>query len=262
MANTLRLVRDFTSFSDVTFTPSTEDSEFPATNLRDPLRSKVWRSTAVSSQEVIVDLKTQEDVDSFAVFFRANQPVRLTGGATIKIEGNASPSFGSPLFSATVSLDNESQVISHFLTTAESHRYWRLFIDDPGNPYGGVEVSKFVVGKAEKFDGVTRGFKWSNIDASNTQRTPFGQQYSDILPTRKRVQFELPVESFDNMERLLEFYQAVGITESFLFSLDPEEAIWGEKDRFLMWGNFSSTFEATDVPATYFTMPFTMDEQL
>lgn len=262
MSNTLRLVRDFTSFNDVTFTASTEDSEFPVENLRDGLRSKVWRTTSVDEQSVIVDLKTEEEVDSFAVFFRANQQIRLTGGATIRIEGNPSTNFTSPLFSTTVSLDGDNQVISHFETSQQSYRYWRLYIDDPGNPFGGFEISKFVVGKAEKFDGVTRGFKWGTTDPSRVQRTPFGQQYSDIYPVRKNVTFELPVESFANLERALEFYEAVGKTESFMFALDPEEAIWGEKDRFLLWGNFTSNFEATDVPNVYFTMPFKMEEQL
>ncbi len=262
MADTLRLVRDYTSFSDVDFTASTEDSEFPATNLADQLRSKVWRTTSVSSQSVIVDLQSQEEADSFAVFFRANQPVKLTGGATIKVEGNASADFTSPLFSTTVTLDTDNLVISHFLTSSESHRYWRLFIDDPGNPYGHLEVSKFVVGKSEKFTGVTRGFKWSNIDASKTQRTAFGQMYSDVLPVRKRFEFELPLEDFSNFERAINFYGLVGKTEGFLTALDPEEAIWGEKDRFLLWGNFSSDFEAVDNPSVYFTMPFAVEEQL
>lgn len=262
MAETLRLIRDFTSFSNVTFTASTADSEFPVENLRDPLRSKVWRTTSVSSQSVIVDLQTTEDVDSFGVFFRANQPIRLTGSPTIRIEGNPSTDFSSPLFSATVTLDDDSQVISHFETTAQSYRYWRLFIDDPGNPYGGLEISKFVVGKAEKFDGAARGFKWGTIDPSRIQRTPFGQQYSDILPVRKTFAFELPVESFANFERAIEFYEAVGKTESFMVALDPEESVWGEKDRFLMWGNFASDFEATDVASVYFTMPFAIEEQL
>lgn len=262
MSNTLRLVRDYTSRDDVTFTASTADSEFPVNNLRDSLRSKVWRTTSVSSQSVVVDLQTQEEADSFAVFFRANQPIRLTGGATIRIEGNHSSSFTSPVFSQVVTLDNDAGIISHFEASQQSFRYWRLFIDDPGNPYGGLEVSKFVVGKAEKFDGAGRGFKWSHVDPSRTQRTPFGQQYSDVLPTRKRFQFELPVEDFDSFETAINFYSLLGKTESFMVALDPDEIIWGEKDRFLMWGNFKNDFEATDVPSTYFTMPFTIEEQL
>lgn len=262
MAETLRLIQNYCLLPDVTFTATTEDSEFPVENLRDPLRSKVWRTTAVDDQSVIVDLGTEEEADSFAVFFRANQIIRLTEGATIKIEGNASSNFASPLFSATVTLDQQNGVISHFLSTPESHRYWRLYIDDPGNPYGGIEVAQFVVGKAVKFAGAARGFKWGLIDPSNTQRTPFGQKYSDILPTRKTFQFELPIEDFDSFENAIQFYEQVGVTEAFMVSLDPEETIYSNKDRFLMWGTFEDAFEATDVPSAYFTMGFKIEEQL
>lgn len=262
MAETLRLVRNYCNLPDVTFTASTEDSEFPVENLRDPLRSKVWRTTDVDDQYVIVDLGTSEEADSFAVFFRSNQPIRLTNGATIKIEGNGSTNFAAPLFSATVTLDDENGVISHFLTTAENHRYWRLYIDDPGNPYGGIEVAQFVVGKALKFDGAARGFKWGMIDPSNTQRTPFGQKYSDVLPTRKTFSFELPIEDFDHFEDAAEFYEQVGVTESFMTSLDAEESIYSNKDRFLIWGTFEDNFEATDVPSRFFTMAFKIEEQL
>lgn len=262
MADTLRLIRNYCNQDSVTFTASTSDSEFPVENLRDPLRSKVWRSTAVSAQYVIVDLGTEEEADSFAVLFRANQVIRLTAGATIKIEGNASSNFTTPLYSQTVTLDNENGVISHFITTPQSHRYWRLYIDDPGNPYGGIEVAQFVVGKALSFDGAARGFKWGLIDPSNTQRTPFGQKYSDVLPVRKTFSFELPVEDFDHFEDAIEFYEQVGVTESFLVALDPDEAIYSNKDRFLIWGTFEDNFEATDIPSAFFTMAFKIEEQL
>ena len=262
MANTLRLIRNFCNLSNVTFTASSEDSEFPVENLRDQLRSKVWRTTSVTSQSVIVDLQTSESVDSICVLFRANQPIRLTGGAIIRIEGNASSNFTSPLFSQVMTLDNNAGLISAFFSTPETHRYWRLFIDDPGNPYGGLEVSQLVIGGSEKFDGVSRGFKWQIVDPTITQRTRFGQQYSDIYPTRKKFPFEIPVETFANAERLMNFYEQVGKSEAILVALDPEEIIYGEKDRFLLWGNFTSDFEAADIPSTFFTMPFAVEEQL
>lgn len=262
MAETLRLIRNYCNQDSVTFTASTEDSEFPVENLRDQLRSKVWRTTLVDDQSVIVDLGTEEEIDSFAVLFRANQVIRLTGGAVIRIEGNASPSFASPLYSQVLTLDNENGVISHFLETPESHRYWRLFIDDPGNPYGGLEIAQLVLGKALKFDGAARGFKWGLIDPSNSQRTAFGQKYSDVLPTRKTFEFELPIEDFDHFEDAIEFYESVGITESFLTSLDSAEAIYTNKDRFLIWGTFEENFNATDIPSAFFTMGFKIEEQL
>lgn len=262
MSETLRLVRNYTTSTDVDYTASSADSEFPVENLRSGLRSDVWRTTSVSSQSVIVDLKTTEEIDSIGVFFRANQPVTLTGGATIKIEGNPSSNFTTPALSTTLFLDSGSQVISHFYATAESYRYWRLTIDDPGNPYGYIEIPQLVIGNSVKFDGVARGFKWGVIDPSKSQRTPFGQKYSDVLPTRTKFSFELPIEAFDDFERAVNFYQTVGKTESFMVALDPDEIIWGEKDRFLMWGNFNSDFESTDVPSVYFTMPFGVDEQL
>ena len=262
MANTLRLVRNFCNQPDVLFTASSEDSEFPVENLRDQLRSKVWRTTSVTSQSVVVDLLTSESIDSIGVFFRANQPIRLTGGAVIRIEGNASSDFSSPLFSQVMTLDADSGVISAFFTTPENHRYWRLFIDDPGNPFAGLEIAQLVIGGSEKFDGVSRGFKWGLIDGTRTQRTRFGQQYSDLYPPRKVFNFEMPVEAFSNFERLISFYEQVGKAEAIMVSLDPEELIYGEKDRFLLWGNFTTDFEANDIPSVFFTMPFIVEEQL
>ena len=261
MSKTLRFCRNFLLNDEVTLTPSTADSEFPVSNLKDQLRSKVWRTTAVTDQSVIIDLQTSEEIDSIAVFFRANQPIRLTQGATIRIEGNASLDFTSPLFSQVITLDTENLSISHFLTTPENHRYWRLFIDDPGNPYGHIEIPIIVLGKSIQFDGVGIGFKWGLIDPSKSRRTRFGQKYSDVYPTRRTCSMEVPIETLANFESLVDFYESVGTTEAILFSLDPEELIF-DKDRFLIWGTFEDNFDATHSAGNFFTMPFKVEEIL
>lgn len=261
MSKTFRIIRNFVINPSVSLTASTSNSEFPVSNLQDQLRSKVWRTTSIASQSVIIDLKTTESIDSFAVFFRKNQVIKLTGGATLRLEGNASPDFTSPLFTQTLSLDSDSGVISHFLTAPQTLRYWRFFLDDPGNPHGHFEVSNIVLGSSDKFDGVSVGFKWSVLDPSRVRSTAFGQRYYDVFPARKGFEFEIPLEAFSVFETLINNYNIVGKTESIMLSLDPNELFF-DKDRFLIWGNFTKDFESTHVQGNFFNVPFGFEEML
>ena len=55
--------------SNVDLTASTADSNFPVDNLTSTIRSKVWRTTSVTAQSLVIDLKSTEEIDSFVMFF-------------------------------------------------------------------------------------------------------------------------------------------------------------------------------------------------
>lgn len=258
----VRFIRNFVTNDEVTLTASTEDSEFPVSNLKDQVRSKVWRTTSATSQSVIIDLQTAEEIDSFAVLFRADQPIKLSNSPTLTLEASGSPDFTSPLLSQTVSLDDDNGVITHFFATTQEHRYWRFVMDDAANAYGYFEISNIVLSSSLKLDiGVGVGFKWSLLDQTDVSRTDFGQRFYDVKPQMKEFDFTIPLSVFSEYEDLLNFFTDVGSSEAICVALDTSEQDF-DKDRFFIYGNLQTTYETTHTQGNYFNQGFKVTELL
>lgn len=84
-------------------TGSTEDSFFPASNLKSTFSSKVWRSTTASAN-VVFDFVTTEPVDTLIVKSHYDTGRGFLGSLTF--EANATNVWTSPAFSTTVSFND------------------------------------------------------------------------------------------------------------------------------------------------------------
>ena len=103
--------------TSLTLTATTEASDFPVENLQKHSRSFVWRSTSASAQRIVLDLgATPPDIDSFAMFFNPINDIQLTTSATVKLEANATDSWGSPSVSQTITIDRIYRAGSHFFS--------------------------------------------------------------------------------------------------------------------------------------------------
>jgi len=119
-----------------------ETSGYEASSLIDLHFFTFYRSTGTSAA-ITLDLDSAKTVNDVALIDH-----NLTSGATISIQGNDTDSWGSPAFSQA--LQWASQNITS--TVSATNRYFRLVINDPGNPDGYVEMADWFVGQVKKKD--------------------------------------------------------------------------------------------------------------
>jgi hypothetical protein len=162
-------------------TASTENAQYPASNIQDDRRTKSFRSTS-NTDNLVFDLGSSQAVDHFAIV--ANWQNGF-GVSTLTLEGNATDSWGSPAFTTTITMDTTFDVgIKSF--TSESHRFWRLVMT---STLGYCEVSNIFIGTADQVttNGVGYGWAYTNKDLKRTSTNRYGQEFIDDITTRKEL---------------------------------------------------------------------------
>lgn len=114
---------------------------FDVENLQDTRLSRTYRSIGTSAT-ITIDLGSAQAVDTIAIGGHNIAAMSLT------LEANSSNSWTSPPFSRTVTLTTR---MGYDNFSAETYRYWRVVVNDPGSPLGAVEIGR--IGLGEGFDG-------------------------------------------------------------------------------------------------------------
>lgn len=245
-----------------TMVASSADSEFPVANLAHPFRSKVWRTTGKTDENVVIDLGAATNIDSVALIFDPLGGIKFTTSATITIQANATDSWGTPSVSQALTVDTVNKTATHFFATNQSYRYWRLRLQDATNTRTYLEVSKLLLSKATQLTQTPDiGFKYTLDDQSKVQKTAYGHQYADLYPIKKGFEYNYEALTQADFVTLLEIYRLKGNTQVIAFALDPTEQFL-DKERYFIYGYFSGNFSGTNKFLGYFSNPLKIEEAL
>lgn len=249
----------------VVITATSEDDNFPVSNLTDFFRSRVFRTGSVATtQRIVLDLRTAEEIDTFSVLFNPIQGegVKLSDSAVIKLQANATDSWASPALEVTLSIDEAYSVITHFFTSPESYRFWALEITDTANAYGYIEVAKLLLGKATQLgQNPEIGFRDRLTDQSKTSETAYGHRYADVYPTRRAFEFDYQAMAEEDIETLQQIFLRVGKVTPIALALDPTESLF-DKDRFFLYGYLNDQFESVNRFYSYFNTGLRLEEAM
>jgi len=216
---------------------------------------------AIHTEENInIDLGSAEEIDSFCMFFDPRAGIKLSGDAVIKLQANATPNFSSPSLDITLSIDDFQKTISHFFTTDQSFRFWRINIVDSKNnnlfvEFGAITLAKSVV--LERL--VAKGFKYKKRDTSRRQANEFGNVYFDKRPFIQSLEFNFKVMTNADSISFEKIYDNVGVSTPLVVAFDPLEQKF-DKDRFLIFGHFTRQLEFSHVFKTFFNNGFRIEE--
>lgn len=243
---------NYTWQSNVDLTASTASANYPVSNLQSLHRTKVWRTTSVTDQTVVIDIKTSEEIDSFVMLFHPLDGCKLTNAAVITVQGNATNNWTSPAVSVTATYDDDHEIASYFWSTSQEYRYWRVKITDPTNTTGYLEIGKIVLTKATQLSQCPDiGFGYGNDDLSTVSKTEYNQVYSDVKPNVKSLDLGMSLLTYADWETLQDIYDRVGSTVPIVISLDTDETLY-DKDRFMIYGTMPSDFNGKHRVVTYF----------
>ena len=131
----------YTNLIDSATAPTalTADLQYPITNVQNQRLAKPWRSTAVTSQTVVIDFGVATTINTAAVIGH-----NLTDGAIITLEGNPADSWASPSVTTTITTITDGMCLNYF--TSASQRYWRFTLNDATGGTSYIEIGRLWLG--------------------------------------------------------------------------------------------------------------------
>ena len=174
--------------SDVTVTPTTENTQFPAVNVQNFQPTKRWHTLGTITDETLtMDLDEATLIDTFIVVGHNFDGTETT----VKIQGNATDSWGAPTVDETITV----VVGEPFKTTFSgmSLRFWRFIftkasasdVKKVGRLWLGNEIDTGQLG-----DPSFKGVAPSSNDRSLKSKSIGGQTYIEVK--NKFESFVLP----------------------------------------------------------------------
>lgn len=103
-------------------------------------RDDRYRSKELSSPNtIVIDLGSAQEIKALALYDH-----NFTSGVTLLLEGNTADAWGAPAFSEAVTYNADK--ILHYLSSAQTYRYWRLSVTDTSNTDAYIEIGELFLG--------------------------------------------------------------------------------------------------------------------
>jgi len=157
-------------------TVSSEQGNFPAENVQDTQLIMTWRTNSLTGQYLKIDAGEGKTITATCAAIVAHN---LTSSATIKIQANATDSWGGTP-SVDESFSYDAAIMVRFFTSA-AYRFWRFYFDDATNPDAYIEIGRLVLCVYYQLDEFPSGdLKDRPVDTSVASFSISEQMYSDI----------------------------------------------------------------------------------
>lgn len=144
------------NLTSTAITVLTAATNYPFINAQDQRLSQQYRTTAVTSQTIILDLGSAISISTAAIISH-----NFTSSVSVTVDANTTNSWGSPATSKTI-IYNAGMMLNFF--TPVSYQWWRFTISDPTNTNGYLSMGRIWLGNYITIDPS------SNIDFEVTKK--------------------------------------------------------------------------------------------
>ena len=201
-----------------TITASTENALFPKSNLVDPRRTKVFRSTT-ASDEVVFDFQETSAIDSI---FIVDNPFDGFGISSLTLNLNATNTWGAPAYTDTVSF-SDTFGLGYKEFTTQNYRFAQVALT---SSLAYCELSNLFIGK--KIDmlsdkSINYGWTYLSKDNSRVQENRYGQKFADVINRQKQLNISFSNLNKDQLDQIFELYDDKGITKPFYIRIGCPE---------------------------------------
>ena len=219
--------------------------------------------TALHTEEgLVIDIKTQEEVDTFAAVFDPFIGIKFSEGATLNLQANHANEWSSPPVDISLAIDNQYQIITHFFTSSQSFRFWRVKIVDPQNAYLYVELGTLILGKSTDLLRIPdNGFNLITRDQSKIIRNEFRNEYVDEFPQFRTLRFNMNVFEYATKQLIDTLYRRVGNRTPVFVALDTAEDLF-DKDDIAIYGRMLASQDFKHVVKGVFGTKMEISETL
>lgn len=197
-----------------TLTPSSENSQFPVSNLKDNRRTKVFRTNDFASN-IVIDFQETSSVDSFIITDNWNDGF---GVSSLNLQLNPVDTWGSPLFQTPVTYSIKHGIgITEF--TNVNSRFARLVM---ASSLDYCELSKIFIGRKLKIGNnrsINFGWTFRDSDLSSVAVNRYGQRFFDKVTRQKEFNISFSLLDKDAMNDIFQIYDKMGETKPFFVSI-------------------------------------------
>lgn len=200
-------------------TASTENPDWPVENLQTEQRSETFRTTDDDDEAIVINNGSAKSASYLVIPGRNHN---LSSAAVIRIQGNASDSWGSPTFNEIVPWYSPALVgsIAHKFAAAQSFAYYRLFLDDAANPDGYLELGRVILGvPITPAINYSWGYRRRVIDLSDPVHSLGDQRYTNLKGFTTETDFFFKTRPAD-VAILEAFFRQIGIGKHFAVSFN------------------------------------------
>lgn len=246
-----------------TMTATTENASFPLSNIKDPRRTKVFRSTA-NTVDIIFDFIENSGIDSILLCDNYKNGFGFTSASYVFA---MSSSFSTPLASGTIDFDANSGVTYKDLGSVVNARFMKLTLTST-LPY--CELSKIFVGKKITLNGgnstaqnrsINFGWTYKNKDLSLIKDNRYGQRFGDKIARQRQFNTSFANLTKDHVAQLASISDVKGIVEPFWVHI-------GSPDMTATLNRYTGMVFLADIPQesngnfNKFNMPFNLEEAM
>lgn len=198
-----------------TITPSEVNAQFPASNLIDDRRTKVYRSTTASCN-IVFDFGATKSINSIAI---VDSGISNFGFTTATIQLNSTDSWTSPAVSQSLTIDTEAGWVNYNWASLQNYRYARLVLTNATAP---IELSKLFIGQATYLESICfsypLNFRYNNRSIATQNR--YGQKFFDEINTQKEVKGTIPSMNKTELDTLLGMIDYASFTSPIWLNFD------------------------------------------
>ena len=216
-------------FDAATLTASSEDSDFPASNLQHPFRTKVWRTSGATAgtANLVIDHGSAKAVTAIIL---ANYNWTEAPG-TFDLEFHTSDSWGAPsatvdltsVFAATPdSFGNRNVILSTF--ASKSYRYNRLnIVYSPGAVPTDWDLGRIFLGTyfEPTYDYLYEHYE-RIVDPSYIGSSVGGQEHVDEISKYREKEISFVAQTYAQWRLFQDVVNEVGFSKDLFVAFDPD----------------------------------------
>ena len=238
-------------------TASSENAQFPISNIQHDFRTKVWRSTS-NNDSIVFDLGSIEPVDYIGIVDNWQNGF---GVSTITVEANGTDEWTAPAFSTTLTFDQQFGVGVKEIAE-QNYRFWRFVFT---STLGYCEIANLFIGKAVNIETNGINYRWSykNMDVKKFSRSRYGQEFIDDIAQRKELNgLRIKVMNTTELDKFFEvFDNRRTVKPMFIEFCDPSSTILNNINRLNGMYKFMTEPVTPNVTAGYWETSFRLREQ-
>jgi len=201
-----------------TLTALNEAAGFPVTNIQLRWHTRCWRSSGAINEWAKNDLLTEQDIKALVV-----EHHNFLTGANVHIQATNVMDTWTFLDEA-LTIETGKPIVK-FWETAESYRWWRLFMAN-ANPAGYDEIGRAFLGSFYQptYD-ITRPAHHTPIDPSVRLYSSGGQASVDERTHYEKIIFEWDMIPAADKAIFESIFARVGISKPYFICRTPDDAV-------------------------------------
>ena len=211
--------------ANATVTASSESPDYLfSTALIDSRLSRTGRTLSDDSQWVLFTFAAAVDVDIVGIFGN-----NFTSAATVKIQANATDSWGSPSIDVemtytknpykTIDKGRDVGEWTHQFSSTESYKYWRISVNDAANPDTYIEMGFVFLDEAITFPGMAVNHVIKMNTTSEASFSDSGQAYGLKRVKYNSLAISYPAETNAQRKTVENFFYEVDVVTPYMMLL-------------------------------------------